>query len=184
MFCYLAVYWLTFSLVLFYLSMLIMAKVNPQAYTKYWLIKSVYLGGILAVTWFHVPTEFYNDYVYYSRWLSGVFVLYQDVVLLVMLYELNEALVNREMYKTLGIMSGLLYIAIGVILVWMIKTLAFGRCSFNRLSMTLTVVLILLYSIFSITEAVPRSYTYYKIMSDSKTTFISNLLFSLSHYHS
>jgi hypothetical protein len=89
-----AVYRFSFSLVVFFLVMLVIVLVTPSAHRGAWFWKFLFWAG-LTVAWFFIPGQAFVVYREIARVVSFFYLILQILIIVNMAYTLHERLVAQ-----------------------------------------------------------------------------------------
>lgn len=109
-----------------------------------WMLKFlIVLAYFIATMW--IPNIFFNGYLIFSRWVSIAFLVYQALLMLVVSYKINEALVSNYERDGSGFSGALIIIVTAIItvinIVWAVfQYIWYSGCGYNSAIITVTVV--------------------------------------------
>jgi len=89
-----AVYRFSFSLVVFFVLMVIVTAITPSMHRSWWFVKLLFWAGI-TVAWFFIPGTVFVVYREIARVMSFFYVVLQILILLNMAYSLHETLLAQ-----------------------------------------------------------------------------------------
>jgi hypothetical protein len=114
---------------------------------------------ILLISFWFLPDDFYNDgFTNVSRFVAGLFLLFQVMLLITIVHDWNDQLRDSERYGLMMLISVLMFICALVVIILMYMW--FGKqgpddCSFNNTTISLTILFILVFTFTSVSAAAP-----------------------------
>ena len=112
----------------------------------------VWMG--LVILAFFIPDDFYKNYGEFARVLSGLFLVFQALVIINLVYIMNESMVDREecMFPLIGGASLTFSLSIIFIIVAYVFYAPSGSCSLNVFWITWTLILAIVVTLISISK--------------------------------